>query len=151
MLRSEWSVFSDSVASSLASSVGGSPPQILSSTQTQQIPSSDSNMGGLVLANTMLCKGCRVCVVAGLSRISSSMSSGTVYVAEAGVLMLPLARAGLGSSDHDETQVATPTFSPALPRSTPLSVHFALRSRYATMLQPLKPITNVCNKMQSAH
>jgi hypothetical protein len=129
MLRSEWTVFADSVASSLASSVGGSHPQVLSSAQTQQIPSSDSNMGGLVLANTMLCKGCRVCVVAGLSRVSSSVSSGTVYVAEAGVLIVPLARAGDGTPDLDETLVATPAFSPALPRSTPLSVHFALRNR----------------------
>jgi hypothetical protein len=129
MLRSEWSVFAESVANSLASSVGGSPPQILHRTQLQQLPSSDINMGGLVLASTMLCKGCRVNVVSGLTRISSSISSGTVYIAEAAVLMMPLAHSGHHSPIIAGTAVAPHASSPALPPSTPLSVHFALRGR----------------------
>ncbi len=127
MLRSEWNAFADSVANSLASSIGGSPPQILSRTQTQQLPSTESTIGGLVLSSKMLCKGCDVCVVAGLSRISSSISTGTVYVAEAGVMMIPIAQ--LDHRTPSQTAVAATASTPVLSRSTPLSIHFALRGR----------------------
>lgn len=128
MLRSEWAVFTDSVANSLASSVGGSPPQIIRRTQTQQLPPSDVSVGGLVLASNFFCKGCRVCVVAGLSRISSSASTGRVYVAEAGLLMMPPAQSVTQSPSLAE---ASPLSPPVLSvKNTPLSVHFALRGRY---------------------
>ncbi len=129
MLRSEWNVFADSIANSLASSIGGSPPQIMSRTQTQQLPSTESTIGGLVLSSIMLCKGCNVCVVAGLSRISSSISTGTVYVAEAGVMMMPIAHRDHRTSSLAQTSVAAAASTPVLSRSTPLSIHFALRGR----------------------
>jgi hypothetical protein len=129
MLRSEWNVFADSIANSLASSIGGSSPQILSRTQSQQLPSTESTIGGLVLSSTMLCKGFSVCVVAGLSRISSSISTGTVYVAEAGVMMMPIAQCGHRTPSLAQTSVAATASTPVLSRSTPLSIHFALRGR----------------------
>lgn len=132
MLRSEWAVFADSVADSLASSVGGNPPHIIRRTQTQQLPPSDVSVGGLTLASTMFCKGCRVCVVAGLSRISSSVSTGRVYVAEAGLLMMPLPQSVERPSVAGAPAATdvTPLALPALPsKNTPLSVHFALRGR----------------------
>ena len=130
MLRSEWAVFADSVADSLASSVGGNPPHIIRRTQTQQLPPSDVSVGGLILASTMFCRGCRVCVVAGLSRISSSVSTGRVYVAEAGLLMMPLPQSVERPAGAAAATDVTPLALPALPsKNTPLSVQFALRGR----------------------
>ena len=126
MLRSEWTVFADSVAGSLASSIGGNSPHILRRTQTQQLPPTDSSLGGLVLASTMFLRGCRICVVAGLSRVTSSISTGSVYVAEAGLLMTPLVQ----SRQHSPSLAVSPAVpSPILPQNTPLSVFFALRGR----------------------
>jgi hypothetical protein len=89
-------------------------------------------VGGLILASTMFCRGCRVCVVAGLSRISSSVSTGRVYVAEAGLLMMPLPQSVERPSVAGAPAATdvTPLALPALPsKNTPLSVHFALRGR----------------------
>jgi hypothetical protein len=141
MLRSEWAVFADSIANSLALSVGGSPPQIMHRTQTEQLPPSDVSVGGLVLATTMLCKGCRVSVVAGLSRISSSVSTGRVYVAEAGLLMMPLTQSIMQSPGLVGTSTADALSPPIHPaKNTPLSVHFALRGRFAAAFLQQKSV-----------
>ncbi len=134
MLLGEWNVFADSVARSLASSVGESPPYTLKRLDTQQLPPSDSSVGGLTLASTLFCNRFKVCVVAGLSRISSSISTGSVYVAEAGLLMVPI-------TNIDQSSRSLAVFSPSattpvalLPQLyTPLSVHFALRGRCCAM------------------
>ena len=134
MLGSEWAVFADSVADSLASSVGGNPPHIIRRTQTQQLPPSDVSVGGLILASTMFCRGCRVCVVAGLSRISSSVSTGSVYVAEAGLLMVPLTHADQPPASLAVAPSATTPVAPRPQLYTPLSVQFALRGRCSAII-----------------
>jgi hypothetical protein len=135
MLRSEWDVFADSVASSLASSVGDSPPHLLKRLDTQQLPPSDSSVGGLTLASTMFSKRFRVCVVAGLSRISSSVSTGSVYVAEAGLLMVPLTHADQPPASLAVAAPSATTPVALLPQLyTPLSVHFALRGRCSAII-----------------
>ena len=134
MLRSEWDVFADSVASSLASSVGESPPHLLKRLDTQELPPSDSSVGGLTLASTMFSKRFRVCVVAGLSRISSSVSTGSVYVAEAGLLMVPLTHADQPPASLAVAPSATTPVALLPQLYTPLSVHFALRGRCSAII-----------------
>jgi hypothetical protein len=134
MLCSEWTVFAESVASSLASSVGGSPPHILRQTQAKQLPP-PSSLDGLLLSSTMFCKGCRVCLVAGLTCISSSASSGSMYAAEVGLLMMPLTYSGERSADLTASSFS----SPDLPPISPLSIFFALRGRYAAVSHYFKP------------